>query len=281
MKIISWNVAHRVHKQQRQLSALIPKKPDVIGLQEVISRILPLWVEGLQKEGYMHTISSFDLHGGNSELTGPRKYEILIASRWPLDPVDQGSLTIPWPERLVSVLIHSPKVNFEFHVAHIPCGSSHGWLKIETFEGIYNFLAKKDNKYPRILCGDFNSPQAETRFGEVITWGQKIRKNGHGQVKRKKRGRRGEVWDAGERSIIQGLAEYDLCDIFRHLNGYELQEFSWLFRRKGKKIARRRFDHIFAAKTLNPVTCSYIHSFREELLSDHSAIEATFKIQSY
>jgi len=273
MKIISWNVAYRVRKQQRQLSALISREPDVIGLQEVTSRTLPLWVEGLKKEGYIYTMSSFSLHGGNSELIGPRRYGILIASRWPLDPVDQRSLIIPWHERLVSVLIHSPKVDFEFHVAHIPPGASHGWLKIETFEGIYKFLARKYNKYPRILCGDFNSPQAESISGEVITWGQDILKDS--QVRFSDREGR---WDAGERSVIQGLAEYNLYDIFRVLNGYDSQEFSWLLRRKGKIIARRRFDHIFAAKTLNPVTCLYIHSFREEWLSDHSAIEATFKI---
>ena len=55
MKIISWNVAHRVCKQQRQLSALISRKPDVIGLQEVTNKTLPLWMEGLQKEGYIDT----------------------------------------------------------------------------------------------------------------------------------------------------------------------------------------------------------------------------------
>jgi len=274
MKIISWNVAGRVHKQKLQMDALLLRKPGVIGLQEVTSKTLPLWVEGLQKKGYIHTFSSFSLHGGNRKLIGPRKYGILIASRWPLEPVDQHSLKIPWHERLMSVLVHSPRVDFEFHVAHIPCGASHGYLKIETFEGIYKFLARKNNKYPRILCGDFNSPQAETTSGEVITWGQKIRKDG--QVKLKNGAKKG--WDAGERSIIQGLAEYDLCDIFRLLNGYKSQEFSWLFRRKGKIVSRRCFDHIFAAKTLNPDTCCYIHSIREDLLSDHSAIEATFKI---
>jgi len=170
-------------------------------------------------------------------------------------------------------LIHFPNVDFEFHVAHIPPGASHGWLKIDTFEGIFKFLAKPSCNYPRILCGDFNSPKAETSSGEVITWGQNILKDG--QVRfNDKEGR----WDAGERSVIQGLAEYNLYDIFRLLNGYEAQEFSWLLRKKGKIIARRRFDHIFAAKTLNPDTCRYIHSFREELLSDHSSIEATFKI---
>jgi exonuclease III len=277
MKIISWNVAHRVSKQKRQLSALISRKPDVIGLQEVTSTALSLWEEELQKKGYI-TLSSFDLYNDHSKFIGPRKYGILIASRWPIDPIDQSSLEIEWPERLVSALIRYPKLNFEFHVAHIPCGSSHGRLKIDTIIGIYNFLARKNNKYPRILCGDFNMPQAETRSGEVITWAQKICKDGQVKLKKRKRGRRGDEWDAGERTILQGLAKYDLHDMFRLRNGYKSQEFSWLFRLKGKIVARRRFDHLFASEKLNPVTCGYIHSCREKLLSDHSPIEATFKI---
>jgi len=274
MKIISWNVAGRVRKQKLQLGALVSREANIIGLQEITSRTLPLWVEGLRKAGYKYAIPSVNLqNASNSEFIGPRRYGILVASHWPLDHVDQRSLKIPWHERLLSVLIHSPNVDFEFHVAHIPPGASHDWLKIDTLEGIFKFLARPSYNYPRILCGDFNSPQAETRSGEIITWGRDILEDG--QVRFSDKDRR---WDAGERSVIQGLAEYDLYDIFRLLNGYETQEFSWLLQRKGKIIARRRFDHIFAAKTLNPDTCHYIHPFREELLSDHSAIEATFKI---
>lgn len=108
MKIISWNVAGRVRKQQLQMDSLLSRKPNVIGLQEVTSKTFLLWVEGLKKEGYIYTIPTFSLHGGNSKLKGPRRYEILVASRWPLDRIDQSSLKIPWHERLVSVLIHSP-----------------------------------------------------------------------------------------------------------------------------------------------------------------------------
>ena len=92
MKIISWNVANRIRKQPLQLDALVSKKPDIIGLQEVKRRALLLWVEGLKKEGYIHTISSLGLHGGNSESTGARRYGVLIASRWPLELIDQYSL---------------------------------------------------------------------------------------------------------------------------------------------------------------------------------------------
>jgi len=92
MKIISWNVANRIRKQPLQLDALVSKKPDIIGLQEVKRRALLLWVEGLKKEGYIHTISSLGLHGGNNESTGVRRCGVLIASRWPLELIDQYSL---------------------------------------------------------------------------------------------------------------------------------------------------------------------------------------------
>ena len=62
MKIISWNVANRFKKQSLQLDALISRKPDVVGLQEVTKETLPLWADGLNKAGYKYIISSFDIH---------------------------------------------------------------------------------------------------------------------------------------------------------------------------------------------------------------------------
>ena len=50
MKIISWNTARRVRKQKLQMDALLSRKPDVIGLQEVTSTALSLWKEELQKK---------------------------------------------------------------------------------------------------------------------------------------------------------------------------------------------------------------------------------------
>ncbi len=57
----------------------------------------------------------------------------------------------------------------ELHAAYIPPGSSHGWLKIDTLEGIFRRLAQPSTR-PRILCGDFNTPQAERADGRIITW---------------------------------------------------------------------------------------------------------------
>src|SRR4051812_35611304 len=68
MKILSWNVNGRVgDAAQRQLRAVLRRKPDVIALQEVTARPFrrypgsyPIWLEGLTKAGYSVT-STIDL----------------------------------------------------------------------------------------------------------------------------------------------------------------------------------------------------------------------------
>jgi len=137
------------------------------------------------------------------------------------------------------------------------------------FEGVYRRLAYQSD-IPRILCGDFNSPQQETTDGQLVTWGEKLEKNGEIS------GGEGR-WAVGERSVLKGLAEYDLPDIFRLLNGYQIQEYSWFMRFKGRIAAKRRFDHIFASKSLNAVECQYLGEVVEQKLSDHAAIEAVFE----
>jgi endonuclease/exonuclease/phosphatase family metal-dependent hydrolase len=75
--------------------------------------------------------------------------------------------------------------------------------------------------------------------------------------------------------VILGLAEFDLADTFRALDGYSATDISWVAPR-GEKSWARGYDHIFASRSLAPRTCSYLHSWRERGLSDHSAIEADF-----
>ena len=126
-------------------------------------------------------------------------------------------------------------------------------------EGIYERLARR-SRFPRVLCGDFNTPQEETSDGKVITWG---------------RGR--TRWDMGERNILEGLKKFDLIDAFRFRYGYNVQEYSWYAR----PHIGRRYDHVFASRLLlNDVECDYLHAFREERLSDHSAIRVDFRVGS-
>ena len=127
---------------------------------------------------------------------------------------------------------------------------------------------------PRILCGDFNLPQAEGPGGLVVTWAQRVRTDGTITRCGSVRGGPGETWDAAERNIALGLAMYDLQDVFRALHGYEVSAFSWLLRRRTRSVPRR-FDHIFASVSLRPRACVYLHNVRQCGLSDHAAIEAT------
>ncbi len=82
-----------------------------------------------------------------------------------------------------------------------------------------------------------------------------------------------ERCDKAERSVVLGLGEHDLPDVFRALNGCTATDTCWLARRGGQWWGRR-YDHVFASRRLTPTAWRYLHAWREQRLSDHSAIEA-------
>jgi exonuclease III len=255
MRLISWNVNGRVRQAEEQVKALAKIKSDVIALQEVTLKTAPIFRAAFQRAGYHYSADSFQRVEDKSILVGPRRYGEIIVSRWALRLLPR--FEVPWPERVLSAVIQSPSGNIQLHTTHIPPGSTNGWIKIEMLEGIYKRLAKRSRSL-RILCGDFNTPKLETRDGEIITWDVA-----------------GSRWDRGERNVLEGLAKFGMVDVYRLINGYRIQDFSWYAR----PHIGRRFDHIFASLPLaNGAECKYIHSFREEKLSDHSAIMADFKI---
>ena len=259
MRLVSWNVNGRVGRIDEQIAALKKQWCDAIALQEVTQTTAPLLRAGLQGIGLQYVVDSFQRSRNRAALVGPRRYGELIACRWPLRLLSPERFDVPWPERILSVVVQSPSGNIYLHTTHIPPGSTNGWKKIEMLEGIYKRLAHK-SRVPRILCGDFNTPQEETSDGKVITWGK-------GRTR----------WGSGERNILEGLAEFDLIDVYRFRHGYKVQEYSWYAR----PYIGRRYDHVFASRSLlNDVECKYLHSFREKKLSDHSAIRIDLKARS-
>ena len=274
MHLISWNVAARSSRAKEQAEVLAALNPHIIALQEITTKTRSTFRKIFSDSGFISVIDSFELTTDWSELEGRRRYGELIASRFPIYPMPPDQFQVPWQERILSVVIQSPWGDIELHTTHIPPGSSNGWIKIETFEGIYNKLAGPSQR-PRILCGDFNTPQEEMPDGEVMTWAQKRSKKEELVTRRNFRGGDGRRWDAAERNILLGLAHYDLPDVFRALHGYKVKEFSWYVERENLVIGRR-FDHIFASAGLRPESCNYLHKFREEGLSDHSPVEAIF-----
>jgi len=263
MRLISWNVNGRSGPTlAAQVHALAERDPDVVALQEVRGQSLDLWLDGLHRAGLAHIVDSSALLGrvsSSRERTYRRIYFNVVASRWPLHRLT--NLELEFPERYLAANVARPGNGFEIHTAHLPPGSTRGLVKVEMFEALHERLACTSER-PRILCGDLNTPRAEHIDGTVEFWGASHPR----QMTR---------WDDAERSVVLGLAEHDLADIFRALHGYAAPEASWVAHRGGKRWGRR-YDHVFAARGLAPMSCHYLHAWREGGLSDHSGIEADF-----
>jgi exonuclease III len=258
MRLVSWNVARRVTRWTERIAAIAELRPDVLALQEVTPTNIPLYRRDLPALGLKHIVDCFQLAAEPALLKGPRRYGELIASRYPLTALNPAGFEVPWPERVLSAVVHVPTGDVELHTTHVPPGASHDWIKIEHFEGLAARL-DRDSDRPRILCGDFNSPKSESGDGTVICWGN------------------GGRWTQGERSVIVYLRDRGLADVFRTLNGHEVEEFSWYWRGRGRQVGRR-FDHVFASAGLRASACRYAHGLRETGLSDHSAIVADFSL---
>lgn len=248
MRLICWNVAGRKARQPAQAKVLARREADVVALQEVRAGTLGPWRGALAEMGLPHLADSGEL------AAGPSRCFNLIASRWALEPLAPLENPEPGeqflPERYVAALVRRPGEAFELHNVHAPPGTSRGVTKVRTLEAVHARLAGT-SRVPRILCGDLNSPLSESADGWVQTWAAR-----HPEHR--------ERWARAELSVLVGLAEWDLPDTYRGLNGY------------ADGPTARRVDHVFASRALGAIACDYIHGWREERLSDHAAIEAEF-----
>jgi exodeoxyribonuclease III len=275
VKILTWNVAGRVRKLDDQIQFMRSRGADIVTLQEVTEKTLPLIICELKAIGYSHTLNSFEMAADPADLVGPRKYGQVIASRYGLTPLNLFDFDVPWRERVLSCLVDLEGHQLELHTTHIPPGSSNGWVKVETFEGIYGRLAQ-ESSIPRILTGDFNSPNIEYTSGKTLVFGEREDSNGN-IVPTRGRGPDKGRWSAAERSVLFGLAEYDLEDVFIKKHGYSSIETSWHLPQKPE--VGRRFDHIFASSDLNVLQSGYSQCGRVHKLSDHAAHWAIFRPQ--
>lgn len=271
MKLISWNTAARSGRAAEQAEAMLARDPDVVALQEVTPTSFPILKSRLSAGGLHHLVSAVPTNrpSDRSRATG-----VMIACRFALSESPAGVSPRSRPEKAITAMVDSPIGPTELTVVHVPPGSSHGWEKIRVFEQVYKALATTANTH-RILCGDFNSPQAELPSGEVVCWGKRLCKDGQWRLRRSRRGGSAEGWERGEHRVMFGLRDFDLCDAFRTVHGLGKPAFSFELRR-GATITRRRFDHVFASHGLAPISFDYLHDLRERSLSDHAPIEVVF-----
>jgi exonuclease III len=252
MRLVTWNVAGRVTRQPEQAAAVAAVAADLVALQEVTRRTLPLWQAALSEAGFASLLTTAGETGGD----GRRRLGVLVAAREPLarEPAPAG---IPWPERVLCCRLGAVEVvNL-----HSPIATAPDLAKIRTHAAVAEHLAGLPDA-PRILCGDLNAPRRELPDGDVMSFAY----DGRGRL----RPERGEAWDRAERALVHDLREHGWVDAFRSLHGYGEREASWTFARdKGGW----RLDHVLV-RDLSVEACAYAHDWRRAGLSDHSALVA-------
>lgn len=261
-RVLTWNVARRVSRLEEQAAAVAARELDVLALQEVTARTLPLWREACGAIGLGHVLASLDDADPRREPASRRRTGVLIAARAALTPVER--LPVPWAETTLGALAHLGTGPLVVHDVHVP-NAANGWVKVRTLEAVRAGL-EHSPPAARVLCGDLNTPRREHPDGRVVSFARDSRE--------RLREERGSEWDAGELGVVPGLRELGYQDAFRTLHGYASREPSWTWQRRAGHGGGWRLDHLFASPELRPLRCAYHHDWRDDGLSDHSALEA-------
>jgi endonuclease/exonuclease/phosphatase family metal-dependent hydrolase len=160
---------------------------------------------------------------------------------------------LAFPEKYLAAHVVLDGAAVDVHDAHLPPGSTRGEIKVQAFRAIRQRIDQPAG-VPRLLCGDFNTPQAEDDEG-VTTWAsarpEELR----------------EEWDAAERSILVHPA---MRDVYRELH-VPGEPYATSHVTRG---VSRRYDHIYASEELAVQRCRYLTDWLDQGLSDHAAVEA-------
>jgi exonuclease III len=244
-----------------QAVALAAREPDIVALQEVTRRTRPLWDRAFELMGLAH-VSASSVDRGLSGGAGGRRTVVMIGSRVGLQEV-QKPLAVPRPESALSVLALPSSGPLEIHCVHVP-NAANGWVKVETLQSLRRGL-ETPSRAPRVVCGDLNTPRRELPDGTTISFARDSR----GRL----RPERGPEWDAAELGIVPGLRDLGYRDAFRTCHGYASRSPSWTWRTIAGHDGGWRLDHTFLSAGLRPLACRYHHQWRDQGLSDHSALE--------
>ena len=264
VRLISWNVARRVSALEAQAAALAERAPDVVALQEVTARTWPRWEAALAAAGLTHAGCTLDAADPARAPAGPRRTGVLLAAREPLELLP-GLLPVPWAETALAARVGA----IEVHTVHVP-NAANGEIKPATLAAVRVGLAAR--RGPRIVCGDLNTPRRELADGTVWSFAR----DGRGRLREERAG----FWDAAETSVVPGLRDVGFTDCFRALHGYAEASPSWTWRQISGHGGGWRLDHVFCSDELEPAGCRYHHAWRDDGLSDHSALEAEMVLRS-
>jgi exonuclease III len=256
--LLSWNIAGRVKRLPEQAERLLELGADVVCLQEITRSTLPRWRSLLHEAGYLG-VEPAEL----SVAERKRPLAVLTASRTPLHAVHVDG--VPWPERVLAVHLSD---GTEIVNVHSPISPKADLAKVRTHEAVHRHLADEPSREARVICGDLNTPRKEHPDGTVWTFAR----DRYGKLLPE----RGERWESAELALIRGLEAYGYSDAFRSLHPQATDEISWEWARWGGGY---RLDHLIVSQNLTVELCRYEHSWREEGLSDHSALVARLSLR--
>src|SRR4051812_10096087 len=185
MRLIMWNVARRVEALPAQAAAVGERDPDVLALQEVTARTLPLWKVACGELGLGHVACTLDRADPDREPAGPRRTGVLLAAGKALDP-SPAPLPVPWPETALA----AGTDGIELHCVHVP-NAANGEIKPRTLAAVRAGLAARPG--PRVLCGDLNTPRREAPDGTVWSFARDSR----GRLRAERVG----FWDEAELGV--------------------------------------------------------------------------------
>jgi exonuclease III len=258
LSLVSWNVAGRVRRLAEQALRVISFEPDLICLQEVSARTAPMWRQALGEFGWPFVeVAPFTA----ARTGGRRALSVLVAARSAFEV--RSVHGVPWPERVLCAHVHG----LELINLHSPISPSPGLAKVITHEAVRSYLSQRSG--PRVLCGDLNTPRREHPDGRVWTFAR----DRYGKL----RPERGERWDDAELALIKGLEQFGFRDAFRAEHGYEQREPSWVWQRWGGGY---RLDHLIVSEDVQVESVGYMHEWRDEGLSDHSALVARVGVRA-
>jgi hypothetical protein len=97
IQAVTWNLGRRDTSTLRALEKALGRvgRPDLLTLQEITFKQHKAFKEGLGEMG-------FNCHPDGQRDVGGRRYGNLIASRWPLDPIEPRYSRFPRPTMRVS-----------------------------------------------------------------------------------------------------------------------------------------------------------------------------------
>ena len=171
LKILSWNLRFQGFGKQIEgiTQALESEQADVLTFQEVSEKHSQDFFSRLNKLGYSHQHYAWQ----GTEFDSGRKirHGVLIASKHKLKILGKWINQAKFPDLFAHVKVFPPSFpdGIEFITAHIPNGSSYGWIKIEHFRILSKTLIESLDS-PRVLTGDFNEPQAFLNSGQIVSF---------------------------------------------------------------------------------------------------------------